>query len=437
MPVTGHRQRILEVLQDWFRSHDYSPTLEELCVELGMSPERRATVQKWLQTMRGVDVDWEDNMARSIRLLQPDPTVQSEPNLSVAETLRYLATGLVEWEGLSDEINQVPEAFRLGLSRAYLTSLLQRDEEAPQNLSEFFDWANRPLAEWKPAKKELKYLADDVSLIEDGLLSEFTLQWHVEGSDTERQVQEKLLHDVLLYCRQFQKEEAYREFRKLIITQPVLRYREYRQVMTSSALRPIRDFVSSAYIDLPQLQSEDVYRFCPRCQYPQRRKSDNSYGCRSPECDRLRIEKNLNRVLIISAEEAEEYKVVTPGIHRYGTIPGIWEVELYNQLTQLGISVTLWPEIDEYDLLVDFGRRQRWAIDLKDWAYLDLERLKSVRYRSDTKATFAVFPDENNRHLRIKVVRDRLEPQLGGVRLRLISEIIDKAKAIVEGKNHA
>ncbi len=140
MPVTRHHQRILEVLRDWFKSHDYSPTLEELCVELGRPPERRATVQKWLQTMRGVDVDWEDNMARSIRLLQPNPTVQSEPNLSVVETLRYLATGLAEWEGLPDEsLHQVPEALRLGLSRVYLTSLLKGDERAPQSLPEFFD----------------------------------------------------------------------------------------------------------------------------------------------------------------------------------------------------------------------------------------------------------------------------------------------------------
>ncbi|HEY9691024.1 MAG TPA: hypothetical protein V6D15_02340 [Oculatellaceae cyanobacterium] len=438
MPVTRHRQRILEVLRDWFSKYDYSPTLEELCGELGKSPKHRATVQRWLQTMRGTDVDWDDNMARSIRLLHPDPTVQSQPQLPVVDTLRYLATGLTEWEGLSDDSDKViPEALRLGLSRAYLTSLLQGDEEAPQNLPEFIDWANRPLAEWQPAKKELKYLADDVSLIEDGLLSEFTLQWHIEGSDTERQVQEKLLNDVRLECKQYQKEEAYREFRKLIITQPVLRYREYRQVMTSSALRPVRDFVSSAYIDLRKLQSEDVYRFCPRCKYPQRRKSDNSYGCRSPECDRLGRELKLNPIPTISVEEADEYKVVTPGIHRYGTIPGIWEIDLYQQLSQLGIRVTLWPEIDEYDLLVDFGHKQRWGIDVKDWSYLDRERLEKVKYRSELKATYVVFPDANEHYLRIRVVRDRLEPELGGVKLRLISEIIDAAKAILEGKNHA
>ncbi len=65
----------------------------------------------------------------------------------------------------------------------------------------------------------------DVSLIKDDTLSTFTLQWQVQGRDTERQVQEKLLQDVFEHCRQYQEQEAYQEFRKLIITQPVLRDR--------------------------------------------------------------------------------------------------------------------------------------------------------------------------------------------------------------------
>jgi hypothetical protein len=70
---------------------------EELCVELGMQPRQKATVQRWLQTMRGIDVEWEDNAARSLRLLSEEPEDEPGLQISVTETLRYLATGIVEW----------------------------------------------------------------------------------------------------------------------------------------------------------------------------------------------------------------------------------------------------------------------------------------------------------------------------------------------------
>lgn len=434
MAVTKHRQKILEVLQKWFQEHDYSPTLEELCVELGRSPERRATVQRWLQTMRGQDVEWKDNTARSLHLLKEK--TESVSNISVVETLRYLSTGLAQWEVRTNEHEPIPEALRIGLSRSYLSSLL--DEEAtgvnaPKHLPEFFDWASQPLKDWPPSKA-LKYLADNVRLVDDGLISDFALQWQMEGKDTERQVQESLLLDVLRHCRQYQEEEAYREFRQLIISQPVLSYRDYRRVLASPVLKPLKNFIREAYVDLSNLQADRNYQFCPRCNYPQRQRAEGSYGCRSPRCDRIRVKQQLVPLPTIPSEEAEAYKTVTPGIHRYGTIPGLWEIDLHKQISQLGVQSTLWPEIDEYDLLIDFGYRRRWAIDVKDWSYLNLERLKAVQFRSDVKRTYVVFPDANEEFLRIKVLRKRLESELGGIRLRLMSELVTEVKLFKEGK---
>lgn len=168
--ITKHRQRILDALQEWFCIPKKEPTLEELCQELGMQPRQKATVQRWLQTMRGIDVEWEDHSARSLRLLNPEP---EEPSLqiSVTDTLRYLASGVVQWEKLPKELRQVPEALRLGMSRMYLTSLL-RGEEAPENLPKFFDWAEKSINSWTPAQ-EIKYLSSDLRLIEDGVVSDF------------------------------------------------------------------------------------------------------------------------------------------------------------------------------------------------------------------------------------------------------------------------
>jgi hypothetical protein len=403
-----------------------------------MQPRQKATLQRWLQTMRGIDVEWEDNAARSLRLRASDPEVEPKLQISVPETLRYLATGLAEWEK-QEPIKRseiIPHALRIGMSRMHLTSLLQGDETAPSNLPAFFDWAKNPVVEWKSAA-EMKHLSPDVTLIEDGLLSDFALQWQVTGTDVEMQVQEKILQDVVEHCRVHQLDDPYRAFRKLIIERPVLPYPEYRRLLSSTQLRPLREFLLQTYIDLVDLAEENSYHFCPRCKYVMRRRQDKTYGCRNMSCERESAKLPLPPLTPIPKHEAENWKVVTPGVHRYGTIPGLWEIQLAETLTKLGIRVTLWPEIDEFDLLVEFSKKIRWAIDVKDWSYLDEERLQKVQYRNDMTETFVVFPSEREEVLRIKVVRQQIEPKLGGVRLMLMSEIISQAKQILKKKTHA
>jgi hypothetical protein len=435
--VTRHREKILSALREWFRVHKQAPTLEELCIELEMQPRQRATLQRWLQTMRGMDVEWEDNASRSLRLLKTEPEVEPGLQIPVTETLRYLATGLADWEKREpEERSNIPKALRLGMSRMYLTSLLSGPEQTPSSLPEFFEWSKKPVVEWKPAT-EIKNLSEEVTLIDDGLVSDFALQWQVTGSDVEMQVQEKVLQEVLEYCRTNQLEDAYRALRKLIIERPVLSYPEYRRLLSSTQLRPLRDFLLQIYVDLVDLVSEDIYHFCPRCKYVMRRRRDGSCSCRNMTCEQLSAKFHFPPPTSISKQEAEAWKVVTPGVHRYGTLPGLCEIQLAEALTKIGVRVTLWPEIDEFDLLVEFSKKVRWAIDVKDWSYLDEERLRSVEYRFDATETFVVFPDERDSVLRIAVERQRLEPELGGVRLRLVKEILKEAKKILDKKKNA
>lgn len=431
MKVTRHREKIVEALQEWFRIHKEGPSLEELCIELEMQPSQKATLQRWLQTMRGIDVEWADHAPRSLHLIREEPA-EPEIQIPVTETLRYLATGLAQWEQLEPERRaNLPQALRLGMSRMYLASLLQEDETAPESLPEFFHWAETSVVNWTPAQ-EIQNLSPDVTLIEDGLISDFAFQWLVTGKDVERQVQEKVLQDVLEYCRANQIDESYRVFRRLITIQPVIPYKDYRRLISKDTLRPLRDYLQQTYIDLVDLSADRTFHFCPRCQYVQRQRPDGSYGCRNIVCDRLSAKLKLPAKPTINRDKAKTIKVVTPGIYRYGTIPGLWEIHLAEELSKLGVRVTLWPQIDEFDLLVEFSRKLRWAIDVKDWSYLDMERLQKVQYRPDAQETFIVFPDSRERELGIKVVREKLEPSLNGVRLKLISEIITEAKTILK-----
>ncbi len=436
--ITKHRQRILDVLQEWFRTHEQGPTLEELCQLLGMHPRQKATVQRWLQTMRGIDVEWEAHIPRSLRLLiseMEDVSVQ----MPVTETLRYLATGLVEWEKRSPQTRSLlPEALRIGMSRMYLTALLQ-GEEAPGNLRELFEKAEEPVLEWLPNASEIKNLSPNVTLVEDGIVSDFATDWQVDGRGVVEQVQESVMQDVLEHCRRLQLDDAYRAFRQVVVTKPTIPYTEYRRLLATPIFHPLREYLRQTYVELEKLAEYEVYYRCPRCQYPQRRRSDGTYCCRNVFCERLSAKSKppLTPLLPIPKAEANQWMVVTPGMHKYVTVPGLWEIFLYESLTRLGVRVTLWPQIDEYDLLIELPRKVRWAIDVKDWGHLRLDRLKQVQYRLDVDETFVVFPKERERWLRLKVVRDQYEAELGGVRLRLIDELIEMVKEITGSKDHA
>lgn len=437
--VTKHRQKILKVLHEWFKDHEQGPTLEELCQLLDMNPRQKATVQRWLQTMRGIDVEWDAHAHRSLRLLIPEPQ-GIEVQLPVTETLRYLATGLAEWEKRSPELrSQIPEALRMGMSRMYLTALL-KGENAPENLPELFKNAEEiSLLDWLPGAEEIKYLPPDVTLIEDGLISDFTEGWQVEGKGVTEQVQESVMQDVLKHCRTLQLEEAYRSFRQAIVLKPTLPYEEFRRMLTAPLFHPLRNYLRQAYMELKKFAEYDVYYRCPRCRYPQRQRSDGSYSCRNVFCQTLctRINPSLPPLSPIPKSEAHEWMVVTPGMHKYVTLPGLWEVSLHEALTRLGMRATLYPQIDEYDLLVELPGNVRWMIDVKDWAYLRLDRLKQVHFCRDADETFIVFPDARKEHLRLEVVRDEYEAELSGMRLHLISEVLERAEAIVGGKTYA
>ncbi len=75
----------------------------------------------------------------------------------------------------------------------------------------------------------------------------------------EAQVQESVLRDVLQYCRSYQLKDAYRAFRLLIISKPTLHYSEYRKLLSSDELRPLRELLSrlEIYVDMVKLAEDN------------------------------------------------------------------------------------------------------------------------------------------------------------------------------------
>lgn len=349
------------------------------------------------------------------------------------DILRYLATGLVEWEDTPpDKRIQTPQPLRLGMSRMNSASNLF-GVSAPSTLPELFEWAARPIKSWLPAQK-LSIIPNNATLIEDGMISDFSREWALTGNDSIHQNQELILADLKSHCERKQFEDSYTKARELIVTQPVLTLAELRRKLDTKALAKVRYFFKldeGFYQPVANFELAK-YLLCPRCGYILRL-WEGEYVCRKQSCESIVRQQNLKKTRIIPAEKINEWVAVTPGVHRYGTIPGIWEVFLRDELINLGAKVTLYPQIDKYDLLVEFPNFQKWAIDVKDWSFVTKERLAKVQYQPDVDATFVVFPDAND--LNIPAMRQRKEfksQALKGLQLRLISEVIKQAKDIVE-----
>ncbi len=256
-----------------------------------------------------------------MQLVQEKPSEQSNPIPSATETLRYLTTGLMQWE--AQKLNKrtyIPKPLRIGMSQMFLLSLVKGKEPVPHHLPEFLDLATKPLGEWFPCK-EIKYLNPDKTLIKDGCVSDFAQEWSVEGSNTQMEIEQKAVEEVLRECREKQLHEPYRAFRRMIIEQPVIFYPEYNTKLLKELRLINNELLSAIYKDLNVLTAEEECHLCPRCGYYQRKRSDNSYRCYNDTCQELCVKQKLGEGKTI---KAGEYKAVPRGVHRFVTLPGIW-----------------------------------------------------------------------------------------------------------------
>jgi hypothetical protein len=62
-----------------------------------------------------------------------------------------------------------------------------------------------------------------------------------------------------------------------------------------------------------------------------------------------------------------DHLAVSRPVWRYVTLPGAMEADLRDHARRLGADVSMWPNLDEFDLHIQLGRNV-WRIDAKAWA---------------------------------------------------------------------
>lgn len=181
-------------------------------------------------------------------------------------------------------------------------------------------------------------------------------------------------------------ESGYSRARELLVDHPAGELRTLRRTWDDlwpevGDYRPISN--------MPWVSVGGWWFACPRCRWPMRAVQGRgaSAGQWEVRCEAHALEGVVyttrtsewvgDRPLLRPArsETAEvegqpaspDHLVVSRAVWRYVTLPGVLECRLRDEARRLGGQVTMWPQLDAYDLHIELGGKE-WHIDAKDWA---------------------------------------------------------------------
>ncbi|WP_257789695.1 hypothetical protein [Clostridium isatidis] len=230
--------------------------------------------------------------------------------------------------------------------------------------------------------------------MEDGSPTDFCYEIAIDTNDLEGELDQKIILDVISDFKAYGKEEDYRLFRTFLIKNPISTRDKIDDFIMKnskydSKLKKVYAKIYEFYEDIPKHYIiKNNIEVCNYCSWTIINKNNDKY-CISEYCKaNMGIEKS-------KCIQYESNKVrIKRGVMRYISLPGIPEINLNNKLEKLGVSVTLYPNFDEYDLEICFSI-DKWAIDVKDYGnpYILVSKVKSFEPNNCEKS-FIVIPDK-------------------------------------------
>ncbi|WP_432075979.1 hypothetical protein [Streptomyces wuyuanensis] len=283
--------------------------------------------------------------------------------LASALTALDAATGLEAFT-----LPYAPEVQR-ALDRTVL-ACLERGAEPPVSLPDLLSWCReRPVADWPVDLPADAVGPGDLLLDPDSSRpTELCHEWAEQTQDSALVLRDReIIRAALRLCREHGEEDAYTEFRRLLVTRPVLTAAEEFAVSMDHVLDPVKELLRRIYQPVPEsyLRS-DGYAVCGRCLTLLTPLQGGGWWCERDRCRRLGPSPVGRRIL---KEEAGGLLQLERPLRQFVTGPGRAEVELEARLSALGLRVRMWPAYDAYDVHVTFSDGWVWAVDVKDWAH--------------------------------------------------------------------
>lgn len=175
----------------------------------------------------------------------------------------------------------------------------------------------------------------------------------LQDNDIINGTDERILYEKMLVLDQ----ETYCKVRRYIIEHPIITIEDRRAMSLDLAdNQAARDAFQFAYEEI----TEDSYR-CPCCGWTMI-PGKYGYSCHSTHCTDIIPELTDAMKLDISAGELYRLK---KGIMRYFAAPGKLELEIATFCEKKKIRWALWPQMDRYDVEIQFADGEIWEIDAK------------------------------------------------------------------------
>lgn len=383
-------------------AYDSRKVLKDINYQATIDPSLGLQIQGFIN--RQVQISAESSADSST---QNDADLKQKKEIFDIEIiLRLISSGIVSsfqtWEktGISPVLNN--KQLQSGLDRLIAFCLL-RKIRFPAHIPALLEWCEKSFSEWK-----LPELPEDVHPLDTLLINKqpsfFCLDFARKDRDIEATLsEERYMQRVFNECAAYP-PAIYTALRELLIRKPVLTESELIQTYLTPPLNIIPDLVKDAYEEAPAfLSHKGIFRCCPKCGNLLLYTLSQEWICRDESCDVNRIRKGDITNDISATNSDRLYQLKYP-IRRYVAAPGRTEIEIYESLKRLSetfasskihFQLTLWPNLDAYDLQITFPDGEVWAVDVKDWSspYILAQRVKPFRTNPPWDKAFFVFPD--------------------------------------------
>lgn len=174
-----------------------------------------------------------------------------------------------------------------------------------------------------------------------------------QDSDIMGGTDERILYEKMIVLDQ----DTYCQIRKYIIEHPIITIQDRRTMSLELADNQAgRDAFQFAYEEIP----EDSYR-CPCCGWTMTQ-GKYGYSCHSSHCSDTIPELTNEMKLDISGGHLYRLK---KGIMRYFAAPGKLELDIVEFCEKRKIIWSLWPQMDRYDVEIQFSDGEIWEVDAK------------------------------------------------------------------------
>ncbi|MER7519705.1 hypothetical protein [Streptomyces sp. NPDC126499] len=286
--------------------------------------------------------------------------------------MRTVATALTVLDatpGPETFVLPYPPEVQRALDRTVL-ACLERGAAPPMSLPDLLFWCReRPVADWPIDLPPDTVGPHDLLLDPDSARpTELCYEWAEQSSDSALALYDReVIRTALRLCREYGEEDAYTEFRRLLVTRPVLTSAEDFALSMDHVLDPVKELLSRIYRPVPDsyLRSGE-YATCGRCFTLLTPLHDGGWWCERDRC-RRRGKPPVGRRY--PREEVGELLQLARPLRQFVTGPGRAEADLETRLTALGLKVRMWPAYDAYDVHITFPDDHVWAVDVKDWAH--------------------------------------------------------------------